>query len=283
METAFKKQIDWEIKCEPVLIGHQKQSNKKAIFRNDNGKLLGFVGKGYSPIHNQTLTEIALAIEASGQFELDGFIEHKEGRMIYCFLSNKNIYLNVNGHKVFEQMILSNSHDGTRRFTISSQTAMERCGNKYAQPLEVFSKKHTQPIDSSKINIEQMIKMYQDKKDKMYAALDGMDSIPVSDSLVEKLIKEIHSMLSVDSSVLKENNWIKKPSMQNLKESIKKEMNALGNNLFGLFNGVTWYTSHEMRNCESEHSRLNGKAADINQKAFRFCNNLKNHYNKQQL
>jgi hypothetical protein len=52
-------------------------------------------------------------------------------------------------------------------------------------------------------------------------------------------------------------------------------MKDLGNTAFGLFNGVTWYTTHEMRNSVAKQSMINGTASRINQKAFRFCSNLK--------
>jgi hypothetical protein len=57
-------------------------------------------------------------------------------------------------------------------------------------------------------------------------------------------------------------------------------MKDLGNNAFGLFNGVTWYTTHEMRTSDLVTSQISGTANLINQKAFRFCNNLKRNNNQ---
>ena len=275
-KLELAKAINWDIKTEPVLFGNNLSSGKKAITRNDNGEVLGIVGINYSPVSNQTIMQIANAIAATGHFEVEGYAEYNQGRIIQCFLSNKNVYLNINGHKVFESMIISNSHDGTTRLSIAGQTRMARCGNLYSRPLKVFSKKHIAPLSEGEINVNDIIKAYQSKKDKMYSDFDGMDQVKVTPAIVNKLIMEIHRMLNNDSRQPKDNEWMKAPSMRLLKESIDREMTDLGNNVFGLFNGVTWYTSHEMRNHDSELGRLNGTAGLINQKAFRFCNNLKN-------
>jgi hypothetical protein len=273
--SSFLKTLDWEIETRELLLGNSAAARKKVIVRSDSSEVIGLVGQGYSPVHNGTLMKIASAIENTGKFDLDGFAEHKNGSVIQCFLSNKNIYLNINGHRVFESMVITNSHNGTTKFSIWSQTRMERCGNIYSRPLKVYSRKLLQPVDASKVNVEEIISVYMNKKEKMYSDFDGMDKIRVSSAIVSKLITEIYRMLNNDSRVPKENEWQRIPSMKLLKDSIDKEMAALGNNLFGLFNGVTWYTSHEMRNSDSTWSRFNGTAAEINQKAFRFCNNLK--------
>jgi hypothetical protein len=102
-----------------------------------------------------------------------------------------------------------------------------------------------------------------------------MEFVRVDESLVNQLIKEVHLMLTTDSKAIEPKDWTSSPSMITLHNSIKREMKDLGNTAFGLFNGVTWYTTHEMRNSEAKQSMINGTANRINQKAFRFCSNLK--------
>ena len=273
-KTDYAKTLNWEIETKDLALGNSRHARKKIISRSDNGQVLGIVGIKYEPVHNATLLKIAQAIAATDKFELEGFEEHKGGNHILCYLSKKNVYLNINGHRMYESMVISNSHNGSTRFCISSQTRMKRCGNLYSRPLKVYSKKHLASIEFKPSDVEEIIQTYLLKKEKMYSDFDGMDKIKVNPSIVHKLITEIHRMLSNDSRVPKENEWVNIPSMKLLKLSIDREMSALGNNLFGLFNGVTWYTSHEMRNSHSGWSRFNGTAAEINQKAFRFCNNI---------
>jgi len=274
------KNLNWEIKVEPIQASNGISIGKKVIMRSDNNKILGVVGENYKPVLNSTMQDLADKISESGEFELEGFNEYYEGKVIHCFLRNTNSYLSMNGHLVHERMGISNSHDGSKRFSIFTYTAMERCGNVYADYLNVFSKKHLSNINFDSHEVEELLRKYKSKKDVIYTSFDGMDKIKVDSGIIEKLITDVHSMLSKDSSVPKSKDWRESPSMQLLLESINIEMGHLGNNLFGLFNGVTYYTSHQMRNSDSDLSKINGTAHMINQKAYRFCNNIKRQQSK---
>ena len=269
------KNLDWEIKTEPIQVNGGISIGKKAIIRSDNNKILGVVGENYKPVLNSTMKDLVNEISKSGEFELEGYREYYEGKVIHCFMRNTNSYLNMNGHMVHERMGISNSHDGSKRFSIFTYTAMERCGNIYADYLNVFSKKHLSNLYFDSHEVKELLRKYKSKKDSIYTSFDGMDKIKIDEGIIEKLIADVYNMLSKDSSLPKTKNWRESPSMQNLLESINIEMGQLGNNLFGLFNGVTYYTSHQMRNADSELSKINGTAHLINQKAYKFCNNIK--------
>jgi hypothetical protein len=107
-----------------------------------------------------------------------------------------------------------------------------------------------------------------------------MESVRVDENVITRLIKEVHVMLATDSKAIKQKDWTSSPSMLTLRKSIDREMKDLGNNAFGLFNGVTWYTTHEMRTSDLVTSQISGTANLINQKAFRFCNNLNRNNNQ---
>lgn len=174
-----------------------------------------------------------------------------------------------------EYLIIGNSHDGTRPFYIGTGSSLIRCENQFYSTLKVFKRKHTSPISMNDVEVREIIRLYKQKKNRIYEAFDGMEHVHVHEGIVNQLIKEIYKMLRVDSKSLKQMHWQDSPTMRTLNNCINKEMQDLGNNAFGLFNGVTWYTSHEMRNAGSDFGRLNGTANRINQKAYRFCLSLK--------
>ena len=275
MKTDLKQKIDWDICTESVIVNKTFDTGKKAILRSDNNRLLGIVGKDYCPLSNSKFMEFTEALTKSGEFELKGFDEFNDGKTHLAFLQNKNLNLKMNNCTMKEYLILGNSHDGTRPFYIGTGSSLTRCENQFYSTIKVFRKKHTSPISMDQFTIQDIIRTYKAKKNNIYAAFDGMESLRVDQNTINKLVKEIHKMLATDSTVLKHDDYGWSPSMKLLRKSIEKEMSDLGNNAFGLFNGVTWYTSHEMRNAGSDFGRLTGTANIINQKAFRFCNNLK--------
>jgi hypothetical protein len=59
-----------------------------------------------------------------------------------------------------------------------------------------------------------------------------------------------------------------------MKESIQSEMKDLGKNAWGLFNGVTYYTSHRMRRGNAGFGNTNGTAQQLNARAWEYCKKL---------
>ena len=275
MKTNLLPTLNWDIRTESVNISSMFDTGKKAIIRTDNNSLLSIVGKDYCPVTNAQLMNFTEALTRTGEFELKGFDELNDGKTILAFLQNKNPNLRINGCAMKEYMFIGNTHDGTKALTIGTANNLIRCSNQFYSTLKVYRKKHTSPFVFSQLEILEIIKSYKLKKNQVYGAFDGMESVRVDEGLINRLVVDIHKMLETDSSLIKKENWGWSPSMQLLRKSIDKEMKDLGNNAFGLFNGVTWYTSHEMRNAESVVGRMTGTANQINQKAFRFCNNLK--------
>ena len=275
MKTNLLPTLNWDIRTESVNISSRFDTGKKAIIRTDNNRLLSIVGKDYCPVTNAQLMNFTEALTRTGEFELKGFDELNDGKTILAFLQNKNPNLRINGCAMKEYMFIGNTHDGTKALTIGTANSLIRCSNQFYSTLKVYRKKHTSPFEFNQLEILQIIKNYKLKKNQVYDAFDGMESVRVDQRVINRLVVDIHKMLETDSSLIKKENLGWSPSMQVLRRSIDKEMKDLGNNAFGLFNGVTWYTSHEMRNAESVSGRMSGTANRINQKAYRFCTNLK--------
>jgi hypothetical protein len=279
MKTDLQPKLNWDIRLEPVILNKSFDTGKKAIIRNDTNQLLSIVGKHYEPVTNSQLIHFTDALTKSGEFELKGFDELNDGKIVMAFLKNTNPNLKINGCSNEEYMFVGNSFDGTKRFHIGTASNLIRCSNQWSATLKVFNKKHTSYLDINDTIAQDIIRNYKAKKGILYESFDGMESVRVDESVITRLIKEVHVMLATDSKAIKQKDWTSSPSMLTLRKSIDREMKDLGNNAFGLFNGVTWYTTHEMRTSDLVTSQISGTANLINQKAFRFCNNLKRNNN----
>jgi hypothetical protein len=279
MKTDLQPKLNWDIRLEPVILNKSFDTGKKAIIRNDTNQLLSIVGKHYEPVTNYQLMHFTDALTKSGEFELKGFDELNDGKIVMAFLKNTNPNLKINGCSNEEYMFVGNSFDGTKRFHIGTASNLIRCSNQWSATLKVFNKKHTSYLDINDTIAQDIIRNYKAKKGILYESFDGMESVRVDENVITRLIKEVHVMLATDSKAIKQKDWTSSPSMLTLRKSIDREMKDLGNNAFGLFNGVTWYTTHEMRTSDLVTSQISGTANLINQKAFRFCNNLKRNNN----
>ena len=275
MKTDLQSTLNWDIRLEPVLVNNSYDTGKKAIIRNDTNQLLSIVGKHYEPFTNSQLLDFTDKLTKTGEFELKGFDELNDGKIILAFLQNTNPNLKINGCDNEEYLFIGNSFDGTKRFHIGTASNLIRCANQFSSSLKVFSKKHTSFLNINEPEIHQIIRTYKSKKGIVYESFSGMESVRVDQGVVNQLIHEVYTMLGHDSKLAGKKDWRNSPSMLTLQNSIDREIKDLGNNAFALFNGVTWYTTHEMRTNDAVYSHINGTANLINQKAYRFCNNLK--------
>ncbi len=275
MKSAFQQTLNWDIRMEPLMINNTIDIGKMAIVRNDNNKLLSIVGQQYEPVSNAKLMHFTTALTKTGEFELMGFDELNEGKIVLAFLKNMQSNLKINGFLNEEYLFIGNSFDGTKRFHIGTASSLVRCENQFSTTLKVFSKKHNSLLNMNDETVRDILSIYNEKKQIFYKTFEEMESVRVDESVVIQLIKEVHTMLTYDSKAIQPKDWTTSPSMITLHNAIQREMKDLGNNAFGLFNGVTWYTTHDMRNSEAHHSMINGTANRINQKAYSFCSKLK--------
>ena len=275
MKNELTQTLNWDIQVEPIVISDQVSKTRNALVRSDNRELMGIVSKEYCPLSNQRLMNLVDSITATGLFKLRGYDEFNGGKTVVAFLQNINPLLKLNSFPMQEYLIIGNSHDGTRPFYVGTGCTLIRCMNQFYSTLKVYQQKHTSEIEFELEEVNVIIANYKKSKNLLYDSFDGMDSVKVTEDTVERLIREIHMMLVKDNPRSFQEVFGQSPSMKSLRKSIYKEMGELGNNAFGLFNGVTWYTTHEMRNAGRDFGKNSGTANIINQKAFRFCSNLK--------
>jgi hypothetical protein len=275
MKNVLKPTLNWDIRMEPLIINNTINIGKMAIVRNDSNKLLSIVGDKYEPVSNAKLMHFTNALTKTDEFELMGFDELNEGKIVLAFLKNKQPNLKINGFLNEEYLFIGNSFDGTKRFHIGTASSLVRCANQFSTALKVFSKKHNSLLNMNDETVRDILSIYNEKKQTFYNTFEEMESVRVDERIVQQLIKEVHLMLSYDSKAIKPKDWTSSPAMITLHNAIQREMKDLGKNAFGLFNGVTWYTTHEMRNSEAHQSMINGNANRINQKAYSFCSKLK--------
>lgn len=277
MKKELQKTLNWDLKIEPVLSANNSfDTRKKALIRNDNNNLLGIVGDNYEPVFNSQLIRLTDALTKSGEFELKGFDEINNGKIILAFLKNNNPDLKMNGCKIDEYMFIGNSFDGTKRFHIGTSSNLIRCANQFSSTLKIFSKKHNSSIDMDDLAIKTLIQNYNQTKTDLYESFTGLELIKIDQNIINQLVNDVRNMLGYDSN---SENQKESHSILSLRYSIDREIKDLGLNAFALFNGVTWYTTHEMRTKNLLHSQINGSANLINQKAYRFCINLKSRIN----
>lgn len=275
MKTPFLKTLDFEINTKPIIIGNGVSPDHKAITNANTGEVMGIVGQHYSPVTNEAFMSLADELQKTGEFAVKGYDSLRGGKLVLGFLEYQEKNLFINGCGFTEHLVLINSHDGSRPFYAGSTNSLARCENQFFSSIKIIRKKHTSKLIIDKYLVQEIVNSYKRGRKVIYKKMESLDKIKVDDQVVEDLIRDLHSRLNWDSSRPKKGEKIETPTMNLLRQSIYKEMGDIGKNAFGLFNGVTWYTTHAMRGSHQHFGNTEGTARLLNQSAFQFVTKLK--------
>jgi len=271
MKKQPKKELGWEIKVKPLKTITGIETNTRAIMRNDNNTVLGYVSDRYKPLPNRELIKLCHTIEKSGHFRLEGYEEFKGGKLVMAFIRNLTPGLKLNGLDLAEYFVVGNSHDGTKRLFIGTTQNLIRCENQFSSITPLFKTFHRGTFEFEKEFILKLKEQYEIGRRALYANFEALERKKVNRKLIDQMVIYL---LNTDrmlpdqersKQILSSNNDVL------LQNSILRETRDLGMNAFGLINGVTWYTSHEIRNTKQHFGNLSGVAREINEKAFNYC------------
>lgn len=265
LNQNLKPQINWDITETPIFNATGKEIYSfKAINRNDNGRLLNICKKSYTPSSNSYFTDKVEEIANFTGFKLNGFEERKEGKQIVAYLENPEvIQIATEEHANF--IVLGNSHDGSTSFFSGSGNIMFRCSNGLtvatAQAMKVLHRKN------SKNRIDELANHYRKFKEETQKTKDIIESFEYV-KMNEKQKQDFTRQLLEIANGINVFSPQKQKQMHLLSKSIELETDYFGNNLLGVFQGVTHYTSNIREIQTPSFLNVLGSNADINRKAL---------------
>jgi len=277
MKESLKMEIDWEVNREELLTMRGEKSNRFALSRTDNRQILSVCSGMYEPFYNKDLMNLVERIEKLSDFKSIGFEQFQKGKRILAFLKDSSPVSLVN-QSSDHYLIIGNSHDQSSKIFLGLSNYMFRCENQFSRELYHLRIKHTQKLDMSDEDIYDVLKKYeQGKREQMF----------ISNELSNRSIgkDDVHVFLQFmfpdpqfkEQMSIQENDSLRRSRSRRreLMESIQLEMKDLGQNAWGLFNGVTFYTSHRIRG-NSGFGNTNGTAQQLNTRAWEYCQRLLN-------
>ena len=72
-DKKLQSNLEWDVKVQPLFTINDNYTNRKAIMRNDDNRILGVVGEKYKAFTNRELQKLCKAIEKIGKFKTEGF------------------------------------------------------------------------------------------------------------------------------------------------------------------------------------------------------------------
>jgi hypothetical protein len=154
-----------------------------------------------------------------------------------------------------------NSHDGTTRLKWGNVSFTVCCKNTFlhAESLLANSYKHTAGIQEEVDMSVRNVLALGLKEAELFRLFRRMSEVPLSGNMIRNVVREV-SGIDMDSKTIGEDHSTKLiKKSERLLSSITTETAQKGNTLWGLFSGITHFTSHVMSNRRGENARLTNK------------------------
>ena len=240
------------------------QTDTFGVFRSDNNSLLGICKDRYQVFQNKELAETI--VEAAGSLNLEvrsgGALQG--GRKTFLQVKLEDAIVGNSGIK--RNLTALNSHDGSCSIGFGSTNTVVVCTNTFHQAMKGLTKiRHTESYSRRVKEAVESIKLAISRESLLIQNFEKMSDTKIQDDkFVIDLVSKILNVNYKEKTSTRKANQV-----QTMAKDIYKDIGIHGNNLWGLFNGITRYTNHSAISKEkSLDSVMVGQGSKMNEYAF---------------
>lgn len=279
---TFKNAFGWDIKQTPIFNAQGEIINGyKEVSRDDDKSLIAVMKNSYTPMTTAEFTDTVERVSKQIGADIVGYEDWNKGNNIG---SRKHIItaqlrltndVQIAGSRMDGFMTIGAGLDGTKSFFVAHSQEFLRCTNQFSKLINDFTSRLTK---NNMIRVEDIvnnISLYSDYEKALYSNLQKMHTVKVSETLIKECVARIAKLSKeerLDSSLISTQKLNK---IDDIMASMRTEMADIGNNVLGIFNGATHYSTNVMNSKGEDYfGNLLGAKGEVNKIAYEFCNEL---------
>lgn len=251
--------LDWKVRQEPV----QTESGiiipkHMAIVREDTNIPLSIMAEGYQPYQNHELIELLEKVSNQTGMEVKKSGLFGNGEKVFIQLKSDNLRI---GDDLIEGYLTGvNSFDGSTSLAFGPSNITISCQNTFFAAFRGLTTKvrHTKNM---KIRIEDIVKSLMgtlEEEKKLFNHIVQLSETRIGDGDIDSVIRSLFDVkkdvnLNDDESL----STVTKNKIDRFYVDLNGELKEKGDNLWGLFSGVTKYTTHSMNKGNTDKNMEN--------------------------
>lgn len=269
IEMLEKAGLNWKVTKEPIqTVSGIIIPEKSALVREDTQKCLGIHTDNYVPFQNEELLDLLFKISQQTGLEMHTGGSFKEGQRVYFQLKSED--LKLHNDKIEGYISGFNSFDGRTSLAFGNSNVTVSCQNTFYRGYKDVETKlrHSSTMKPKIDEILRKIDVLLVEEQNTFNTIQRLGNFrmtkDVKDMVIRKLfeIKREESLTSDDFSTNKKNRMLK------FGVDLQGEINQKGDNLWGLFSGVTKYTTHGMKKGDNSENKIFGKTGNVERQIF---------------
>lgn len=277
LDILNKHNLGWSVETEDLISKSGKATDKVGLFRSDNGLCLGTHSKRYIPCQNSELVKlIVYASEPIQDLSLDHTMGGtlQDGRKIFLQIPLPDTTI---GNAHVKRMITAlNSHDGKTAVALGTTQTVVSCQNTFFKAYRSSDMSRVGHYSTMQKKLESLtnnLRYTIEKDQEQIEIFRKLHGTKITKADVEKMKSLVFNIpINPEEISTRKENLVKK-----FDTCLDAEFAAHGETAWGLFNAVTRYTNHHIRDYKSSQAKLTnvmiGTGAKINSMAYSFLLN----------
>jgi hypothetical protein len=265
----------WNVKKEKLYTGEGIESNYYSIRREDTNQEFFAAKEGYEVFQNWELIDMVAKIAQQSDLSLAKGGSFHGGRKVYLKIDTGSIEgIGENNDQIKKYITVLNSHDGTGSLALGMTNITMSCSNTFHRMYKEMNTRirHSanmrDKVDLLMRGVDKIREQEQTLYEKFYRMAEKKSTANETIRMVQAITGvNIETDVS-DAKKLYSPNQIKKA--QKLTTRIVEEQAQKGETLWGLFSGVTSYTTKDVSNRRNDmwENKMTGSAYKADNKAF---------------
>ena len=263
--------LNWKVRTE----GLQTSSgiiipDKIGIVREDDSTILGIHSNGYLPYQNDQMME--LLFKVSQQTGLD---VHKGGlfgggRKVYVQLKSNDLTLGTDRIEGYVTGI--NSFDGSTSLSFGPSSKTISCQNTFFGVYKDLDSKvrHTKNMELKIDDICRQIEGVVQEETNVFGSIVKMSETRFDDVIKDRVIKSLFNIdRNVDIKDVDSLSTVTQNKLSRFYIDLNGEIQEKGDNIWGLFSGVTKYTTHSIGKGDNSENKMFGTYGNRERQIFK--------------
>jgi hypothetical protein len=279
-EILVAHNLDFRIQKERLLSATGKETPFYGLFNDKTGECINSVKEGYTVSQNDEVVELVLnGMQGFGELSVTKAGALNGGRKVFIQLGIDGMSV-VGSERIKRYVTIIDSNDGSTGLSVGIGELVMSCSNQFFKFYKSGQSKlrHTASLTQRIKEIPYLIEMALAESLKLTETYKQFQSTPVTRALADEMVKYIlgfdkNMSIKADSEL----STRSRNAMDTLYNHIEKETNQKGMNMFGLFSGVTSWTTHEKsaprRENGREESMMTGTNYRTNEQGLEFALN----------
>lgn len=253
--------LDWNVRIEKTFTESGIELDRIGLIREDTNDILGVHSNGYTPYQNEQLVDLLQRVSSMTGLEIHKGGEFGKGKKVYIQLKSND--LKIGNDKVEGFVTGINSFDGSTSLAFGNSNLTISCQNTFFAAYRNLEKvRHTKNMNFKIDEICKGIDVLIEEEKEMFTTIKKMSEMSYDEKTKDRVIK---SLFDIDYDIKLVNYRDTDELSTNTKNKLSRlyidmngELQEKGDNLWGLFSGVTKYTTHSLSRYDNTENKMFG-------------------------